>query len=188
MVDYWWGIVEVAPRQYNWRGYRKLFDMIRGLNLKCNDKYLLKSLKIVAEEAGCSTWARVAKNAGFDQSRYKVLGLAKSIFRGTPIAEKLSGIHWDYPKALADLEGLVWQVLNVGWAIEIAVAGENVLPCYDRKGYSKILEVAKPVGSPKHRQIYRLTYLRLCSTLPDHDNLMEFTSFVQKRHGVKPSG
>lgn len=36
---------------------------------------------------------------GFDQSRYKVLGLAKSIFRGTPIAEKLSGIHWHFKSA-----------------------------------------------------------------------------------------
>ncbi|PHT85817.1 hypothetical protein T459_07923 [Capsicum annuum] len=130
---------------------------------------------MVAEEAGCSTWARVAKNAG----SYNAKPQDTKLFRDG---------GGDYPKALADHEGLVWQVLNVGWAIEIAVAGENALPCYDRKGYSKILEVAKPVGDPKHRQIYRLTYLRLCSTLPEHDNLMEFTSFVQKRHGVKPSG
>lgn len=35
MVDCWWGIVEAhAPLEYNWSGYRRLFQMIRELKLK----------------------------------------------------------------------------------------------------------------------------------------------------------
>ncbi|KAI9182174.1 hypothetical protein LWI28_022777 [Acer negundo] len=35
MVDCWWGIVEAnAPQDYNWSGYRKLFQMVCELKLK----------------------------------------------------------------------------------------------------------------------------------------------------------
>ncbi|KAL6128723.1 hypothetical protein ACLB2K_072078 [Fragaria x ananassa] len=35
MVDCWWGIVEGhAPMDYNWNGYRRLFQMVRDLKLK----------------------------------------------------------------------------------------------------------------------------------------------------------
>ncbi|XP_043718081.1 beta-amylase 7 [Telopea speciosissima] len=35
MVDCWWGIVEAhAPQEYNWSGYKKLFQIVRDLNLK----------------------------------------------------------------------------------------------------------------------------------------------------------
>ncbi|XP_044490669.1 beta-amylase 7-like isoform X3 [Mangifera indica] len=35
MVDCWWGIVEAhAPQDYNWNGYKKLFQMVSELKLK----------------------------------------------------------------------------------------------------------------------------------------------------------
>ncbi|KAL1546291.1 Leucine-rich repeat receptor-like serine/threonine-protein kinase bam2 [Salvia divinorum] len=35
MVDCWWGIVEAHnPQQYNWSGYRKLFQIVKDLDLK----------------------------------------------------------------------------------------------------------------------------------------------------------
>ncbi|XWS77029.1 hypothetical protein CRYUN_Cryun01aG0228400 [Craigia yunnanensis] len=35
MVDCWWGIVEAhAPQEYNWNGYRRLFQMVHELKLK----------------------------------------------------------------------------------------------------------------------------------------------------------
>ena len=35
MVDCWWGIVEAhTPHKYNWSGYRKLFQIVRDLDLK----------------------------------------------------------------------------------------------------------------------------------------------------------
>ena len=34
-VDCWWGIVEAhAPQEYNWNGYRRLFQMVHELKLK----------------------------------------------------------------------------------------------------------------------------------------------------------
>lgn len=34
-VDCWWGIVEAhGPQEYNWSGYKKLFQIVRELNLK----------------------------------------------------------------------------------------------------------------------------------------------------------
>ncbi|XP_059651413.1 beta-amylase 7-like [Cornus florida] len=35
MVDCWWGIVEAhAPQEYNWSGYKRLFQIVRELKLK----------------------------------------------------------------------------------------------------------------------------------------------------------
>lgn len=35
MVDCWWGIVEAhVPQEYNWNGYRLLFQIVHKLNLK----------------------------------------------------------------------------------------------------------------------------------------------------------
>lgn len=35
MVDCWWGIVEAHfPQQYNWSGYKRLFQIVRDLDLK----------------------------------------------------------------------------------------------------------------------------------------------------------
>ena len=35
MVDCWWGNVEAhRPQEYNWTGYKRLFQMIRELKLK----------------------------------------------------------------------------------------------------------------------------------------------------------
>lgn len=35
MVDCWWGIVEAhAPQEYNWNGYRRLFQIVRELKMK----------------------------------------------------------------------------------------------------------------------------------------------------------
>lgn len=40
MVDCWWGIVEAhAPQEYNWSGYRRLFQIVRDLKLKLQVRY-----------------------------------------------------------------------------------------------------------------------------------------------------
>ncbi|GFZ06853.1 beta-amylase 2 [Actinidia rufa] len=56
--------------------------------------------------------------------------------------------HVDFPGALADPEGLAWQVLNAAWDVCIPVASENALPCHDREGYNNISERAKPLNDP----------------------------------------
>lgn len=161
--------------------------------------------------------------------------MANLAFEGTPIAAKLSGIHWwyktashaaeltagfynpcnrdgyapiasmlkkhgaalnftcvelrtldqheDFPEALADPEGLVWQVLNAAWDVDIPVASENALSCHDREGYNKILENAKPLNDPYGRHLSAFTYLRLSPLLLEKHNLTEFERFVRGMHG-----
>ncbi|KAF5464259.1 hypothetical protein F2P56_014350 [Juglans regia] len=91
--------------------------------------------------------------------------------------------HEDFPEALADPEGLVWQVLNAAWDVCIPVASENALPCHDREGYNKILENAKPRNDPDGRHLSAFTYLRLSPILMERHNFMEFERFVKRMHG-----
>ncbi|XP_078427515.1 beta-amylase 2, chloroplastic-like isoform X2 [Wolffia australiana] len=91
--------------------------------------------------------------------------------------------HEDFPEALADPEGLVWQVLNAAWDAEIRVASENALPCHDREGYNKILENAKPGDDPDGRHLAAFTYLRLGPALMEPRNFAEFQRFVKRMHG-----
>ncbi|KAG8391827.1 hypothetical protein BUALT_Bualt01G0227500 [Buddleja alternifolia] len=87
------------------------------------------------------------------------------------------------PASSADPEALVWQVLNAGWDVGIRVASENALPCYDRKGYNKILENAKPFDHPAGKHLSAFTYLRLCDDLLEETNFKEFERFVKRMHG-----
>ncbi|KAG6427145.1 hypothetical protein SASPL_111385 [Salvia splendens] len=91
--------------------------------------------------------------------------------------------HEDFPEALADPEGLVWQVLNAAWDADIPVASENALPCYDKEGYNKILDIAKPFGDLDGRHLSAFTYLRLTPQLLEEQNFMEFERFVKRVHG-----
>ncbi|ERM95043.1 hypothetical protein AMTR_s00009p00244310 [Amborella trichopoda] len=91
--------------------------------------------------------------------------------------------HEDFPEALADPEGLVWQVLNAAWDVGIPVASENALPCYDREGYNKVLENAKPAHDPDGRHLSAFTYLRLSPALMERQNFLEFERFVKRMHG-----
>jgi beta-amylase len=76
------------------------------------------------------------------------------------------------------------QVLNAAWDSNIKVASENALPCYDRDGYNKILENAKPHKDPDGRHLVAFTYLRLNPTLMEDSNLDEFARFVRRLHGM----
>ncbi|KAI3681757.1 hypothetical protein L6452_36561 [Arctium lappa] len=93
-----------------------------------------------------------------------------------------------FPEAMADPEGLVWQVLNAAWDADIPVASENALPCYDRPGYNKILEHAKPRNDPDGRHLSAFTYLRLNEALLHEPNLREFQLFVKRMHGEAVEG
>ncbi|TVU10567.1 hypothetical protein EJB05_44108, partial [Eragrostis curvula] len=88
--------------------------------------------------------------------------------------------HEAYPEAFADPEGLV---LNDAWDAGLQVASENALPCYDREGFNKILENAKPRNDPDGRHLFGFTYLRLSSVLFERPNFFEFERFVKRMHG-----
>lgn len=74
-------------------------------------------------------------------------------------------------------------MLNAAWDVSILVASENALPCYDREGYNKILENAKPRNDPDGRHLAAFTYLRLSSVLMERHNFLEFERFVMRMHG-----
>ena len=74
--------------------------------------------------------------------------------------------------------------MNAAWDAEIPVASENALPCYDRQGYNKILEHAKPRNDPDGRHLSAFTYLRLNQALLHEPNLKEFQLFVKRMHGT----
>lgn len=73
--------------------------------------------------------------------------------------------------------------MNAAWDADIPVASENALPCYDRQGYNKILEHAKPRDDPDGRHLSAFTYLRLNQPLLEEHNLREFQLFVNRMHG-----
>ncbi|KAL5981480.1 Leucine-rich repeat receptor-like serine/threonine-protein kinase bam2 [Asimina triloba] len=89
----------------------------------------------------------------------------------------------DFPEAMADPEGLVWQVLNAAWDEGIPVSSENALSCHDRDGYNKILENAKPLNDPDGRHLSGFTYLRLSPMLMERSNFAEFERFLKRMHG-----
>ncbi|XP_021904322.1 beta-amylase 7 isoform X2 [Carica papaya] len=91
--------------------------------------------------------------------------------------------HEDLAGALADPDGLTWQVLNAAWDVNVPITTENALPCYGRIEYNKILDNAKPLNDPDGRHLSSLIYLRLSTTLMDRQNFMEFEHFVKKMHG-----
>lgn len=74
------------------------------------------------------------------------------------------------------------QVFKSVWGAGVSVASENALACYDRRGYNKILENAKP-RIDSERNVVSFTYLRLNPELMEHDNYLEFTRFVRRLHG-----
>jgi hypothetical protein len=74
-------------------------------------------------------------------------------------------------------------VLNAAWDAGLQVASENALPCYDRDGFNKILENAKPRNDPDGRNLFGFTYLRLSKVLFERAKFFEFERFVKRMHG-----
>ncbi|OEL25130.1 Beta-amylase 7 [Dichanthelium oligosanthes] len=296
MVDCWWGNVEAhRPQEYNWTGYKRLFQMIRELKLKLQVRFSLLMLltyfsgqiaQVVmsfhecggnvgddvsiplphwvteigksnpdiyfTDRAGrrnteCLSWGidkervlqgRTAVEVYFDFMRsfrvefdeyfedaiiseieiglgacgelrypsypakhgwkYPGIGEFQAIdnvffFSATTVLKKYDAAlnftcvelrtmdqHEVYPEAFADPEGLV---LNAAWDAGIQVASENALPCYDRDGFNKILENAKPLNDPDGRHLFGFTYLRLSKVLLERPNFFEFERFVKRMHG-----
>ncbi|KAL4323236.1 hypothetical protein GQ457_11G001330 [Hibiscus cannabinus] len=86
-------------------------------------------------------------------------------------------------EALADPQGLMWQVVNAAWDVCIPIASENAFLCHGRVGYNKILDSVKPVNDPDGRHFSSFTYHRLSPLLMERQNFMEFERFVKRMHG-----
>ncbi|XP_058103770.1 beta-amylase 8-like isoform X1 [Magnolia sinica] len=90
----------------------------------------------------------------------------------------------EHIEALADLEALSWQVLNSAWDRGLTVAGQNALPCYDREGYSRILETSKPRNHPDRRHMSFFAYQQLSPASMQRDQcISELDYFIKCMHG-----
>ncbi|KAG0491638.1 hypothetical protein HPP92_004691 [Vanilla planifolia] len=93
------------------------------------------------------------------------------------------GQHQGFPEALADPDGLFWQVLNAAWDVSVPMSNENAFPIYNRDSYNKILDYAKPFNDPDGRNLSSFAYLRLSPALMEGCNFIEFGRFVKRMHG-----
>ncbi|KAH1234612.1 Beta-amylase 8 [Glycine max] len=85
-------------------------------------------------------------------------------------------------ESLIDPEGLSWQVLNSAWDRGLMAAGENALLCYDREGYKKLVEIAKPRNDPDRRHFSFFVYQQP-SLLQTNVCWSELDFFVKCMHG-----
>uniref|UniRef100_A0A5B7ABS5 Beta-amylase n=1 Tax=Davidia involucrata TaxID=16924 RepID=A0A5B7ABS5_DAVIN len=86
-------------------------------------------------------------------------------------------------EALADPEGLNWQVLNSSWDRGLTVAGQNALPCYDREGHMKIVETAKPRNDPDCRHFSFFVYQQPLPLVQRTICFSELDYFIKCMHG-----
>ncbi|CAL0313225.1 unnamed protein product [Lupinus luteus] len=85
-------------------------------------------------------------------------------------------------ESLADPEGFSWQVLNSAWDRGLMTAGENALPCYDREGYKRLVEMAKPRNDPDRRH-FSFFVCQQPSLLQGNVCLTELDFFIKCLHG-----
>ncbi|KAF3449207.1 hypothetical protein FNV43_RR09935 [Rhamnella rubrinervis] len=85
--------------------------------------------------------------------------------------------------ALADPESLSWQVLNSAWDRGLTVAGENALSCYDREGYMRVVQMAKPRNDPDHHQFFFFVYQQPSSLVQGTICFSELDYFIKCMHG-----
>ncbi|PHU08731.1 Beta-amylase 8 [Capsicum chinense] len=85
--------------------------------------------------------------------------------------------------ALADPEGLNWQILNSVWDKEINVAGQNAFPCYDREGLMRLVETAKPRNDPDRRRFSFFTFQQPSPLVQSAICFPELDYFIKCMHG-----
>ncbi|KAK9276445.1 hypothetical protein L1049_005978 [Liquidambar formosana] len=89
----------------------------------------------------------------------------------------------DNDEIFADPEGLSWQVLNTAWDRGLTVAGENAVPCYDREGYMRIVETAKPRNDPDRRHFSFFIYQQPAPLVQRTICFPELDYFIKCMHG-----
>ncbi|KAJ4950140.1 hypothetical protein NE237_026972 [Protea cynaroides] len=85
--------------------------------------------------------------------------------------------------ALADPEGVSWQVLNSACDRGLNIAGQNALPCYDREAYMRILETAKPRNDPDHHHFSFFAHQQSSPQIQREICLSELIHFIKCMHG-----
>ncbi|KAL3844379.1 hypothetical protein ACJIZ3_001782 [Penstemon smallii] len=86
-------------------------------------------------------------------------------------------------EALSDPEGLSWQVLNLGWDQGLSVAGQNTEPCYDREGYTRLVNTAKPRNHPDGCHFSFFVFQQPSPLIQRTICFSEIDYFIKSMHG-----
>lgn len=75
------------------------------------------------------------------------------------------------------------QVLNSAWDRGLAVAGENAPSCYDRDGFMRIVEMAKPRNDPDRHHFLFFVYHQPSSLVQRTMGFSELDFVIKCMHG-----
>ncbi|KAL9680085.1 hypothetical protein QQ045_017961 [Rhodiola kirilowii] len=89
-------------------------------------------------------------------------------------------------EALADPEGLSWQVSNSAREHGLAVAGENSVGLYNKEGYARVVETAKPRNDPDHHRLSFFVHQYASPLFQTAICVSELDNFIKCMHGVSP--
>jgi len=77
------------------------------------------------------------------------------------------------------------QILNSAWDRGLTVAGVNMLACYDREGYRRVVEMAKPRNDPDHHHFSFFVYQQPSALAQGTICFPELDYFIKCMHGKK---
>ncbi|KAI3727996.1 hypothetical protein L6452_16621 [Arctium lappa] len=86
-------------------------------------------------------------------------------------------------EALADPEGLTWQVLNSAWDQGLSLTGQNAFPCYDKEVFMRLVETAKPSNDPDHHHFTSFTFQPPLPLVERTICFSELNHFIGCMHG-----
>ncbi|KAI3468492.1 hypothetical protein Pfo_025155 [Paulownia fortunei] len=95
----------------------------------------------------------------------------------------LQASYQEIDEALSDPEGLSWQVLNSAWDRGLSVAGQNAQPYYDREGFVRLVETAKPRNHPDCRHFSFFVFQQPSPLIQRTICFSEIDYFIKSMHG-----
>ncbi|GFP81548.1 beta-amylase 8 [Phtheirospermum japonicum] len=84
---------------------------------------------------------------------------------------------------LSDPEALSWQVINTAWDRGLSVAGQNAQPCYDREGFMRLVDTAKPQNHPDCRHFSFFVFQQPSPLVQRTICFSEIDYFIKSMHG-----
>ncbi|XP_031284255.1 beta-amylase 8 [Pistacia vera] len=151
----------------------------------------LEDIKIIVKVPGVYWWYKTASHAAeltagyYNPTNQDGYSPIFEVLKKYSVTMKFvcSGPNLEDHEALADPEGLSWQVINSAWDRGLSVAGENALSCYDREGCMRIVETAKPRIDPDRRHFSFFAYQQPSSLLQGTICFSDLDYFIKCMHG-----
>ncbi|CAN8246033.1 unnamed protein product [Cochlearia groenlandica] len=89
----------------------------------------------------------------------------------------------DHEEALADPEGLSWQVINAAWEKGLVMGGENAITCFDRESCMRLIEMAKPRNHPDSYHFSFFAYRQPSPLVQGSTCFADLDYFIKRMHG-----